>query len=70
MYNVTMRNIDANRRFGYLFRVNMDYQLGKDVRLYHMQDMILSIMKDKELLQKKRGGTLLSFKIDLKEYHY
>ncbi|HHT81926.1 MAG TPA: ABC transporter ATP-binding protein [Acholeplasmataceae bacterium] len=61
MYNVTMRNIDANRRFGYLFRVNMDYQLGKDVRLYHMQDMILSIMKDKRTSSEEAWWDFVKF---------
>ena len=46
-YEATLGNIDGNRKFSYLFRINMDYDLGKDVRLYKMQDMILTVMKDK-----------------------
>ncbi len=46
-YKAMLRNIEGNRKFGYLFRVNLDYKLGKDIRLYHMQQMILDTMKDK-----------------------
>ncbi len=46
-YEAVLRNIEGNRKFGYLFRINLNYKLGKDIRLYHMQDMILATMKDK-----------------------
>lgn len=46
-YEAVLRNIEGNRKFGYLFRININYKLGKDIRLYHMQDMILATMKDK-----------------------
>lgn len=46
-YEAMLKNIDGNRKFSYLHRINVDYKLGKDIRLYHMQEMILDTMKDK-----------------------
>jgi len=60
-YEATLGNIDGNRKFSYLFRINMDYDLGKDVRLYKMQDMILTVMKDKRFSVETSWGKYINF---------
>lgn len=47
-YKAMLGNIDGNRRFGYLYDVCSNYQLGKELRIYRMQKMIQSIMLDKK----------------------
>lgn len=33
-------NVDANRRFSYLYELLQNYRLGKDIRMYKMADMV------------------------------
>ena len=42
-YKAMMENVEGNRRFGYFYQVCNDYELGKDIRLFHMQKMLLSL---------------------------
>ncbi len=42
-YKAMTENVEGNRRFGYFYQVCNDYELGKDIRLFHMQKMLLSL---------------------------
>jgi ATP-binding cassette subfamily B protein len=44
-YKAMMDNVEGNRRFGYFYDLCSDYESGKDVRLFHMQDMIISLQE-------------------------
>lgn len=46
-YKVMLKNIDANRKFSYIYDVCSNYKYGKDIRLYSMQDMLMAIMSDR-----------------------
>lgn len=47
------RNVEFNRGFSYFFSLIYQYQLGKDIRLYRMQDKILHEMnKNAEQLEQ------------------
>jgi ATP-binding cassette subfamily B protein len=39
-YKAMMDNIDGNRKFAYFYSVSLNYNVGKDIRLFHMQPMI------------------------------
>ena len=41
-YKAMMENVEGNRRFGYFYTVCNDYQMGKDIRLFAMQKMLIS----------------------------
>ena len=45
-YKAMMDNVEGNRRFGYFYQVCNDYEMGKDIRLFHMQDMIMSLQQN------------------------
>jgi ATP-binding cassette subfamily B protein len=45
-YDTMMYNIEANRRSGYFHQICHNYKYGKDIRLFHLQDMFLSMMKE------------------------
>jgi len=45
-YEIMMYNIDGNRKFEYFFQICSNYKYGKDVRLYHLQDIFLNKMKE------------------------
>ena len=45
-YKAMMSNVEGNRRFGYFYDVCSNYEMGKDIRLFHMQDMLLSLQKN------------------------
>lgn len=47
-YKAMLANIEGNRKFSYLYSICANYQYGKDIRLFGMQDMIMSIMTDKK----------------------
>lgn len=38
-------NVEANRRFSYFFGFVYHYEIGKDIRLYRMKDMIMNEIK-------------------------
>jgi ATP-binding cassette subfamily B protein len=42
-YQAMMDNVEGNRRFGYFYQVCGDYQYGKDIRLFAMQDLLLTM---------------------------
>jgi len=44
-YKAMMENVEGNRRFGYFYDLCSDYESGKDIRLFHMQDMIISLQE-------------------------
>lgn len=46
-------NVASNNRFGYFRRFVYEYNLGKDIRLYNMQDMILENLKESDEDVKK-----------------
>lgn len=47
------RNVEFNRGFSYFFSLIYQYQLGKDIRLYRMQDKIINEMnKNAEQLEQ------------------
>ena len=75
------QNVMANNKFGYFRRFIYEYNLGKDIRLYNMQDMILENLKDSDegvkefetVIRKKsircnRIGILLNTAIQLVVY--
>jgi ATP-binding cassette subfamily B protein len=39
-YKVMMDNVDGNRRFHYFYDISTDYEIGKDVRLYHLEPFL------------------------------
>ena len=45
-YKMMMTNIEGNRRFGYFYQICSNYKYGKDIRLFHLQDMFLNKMKE------------------------
>ena len=45
-YNIMMMNIDGNRKIGYFCQICANYKYGKDIRLYHLQDMFLNKMRE------------------------
>ena len=47
------QNVMANNKFGYFRRFVYEYNLGKDIRLYNMQDMILENLKQSDHGVKK-----------------
>lgn len=47
------QNVMANNKFGYFRRFVYEYNLGKDIRLYNMQDMILKNLKESDQGVKK-----------------
>lgn len=47
------QNVMANNKFGYFRRFIYEYNLGKDIRLYNMQDMILENLKESDQEVKK-----------------
>lgn len=50
------RNVEFNRRFGYYFNFINHYREGKDIRVYHMQDMIVGgLRKSSENYEKSMG---------------
>lgn len=40
VYSVMTENVECNRRYGYFYNVSQDYEVGKDVRLYHLAPFI------------------------------
>jgi len=53
-YEIMMTNIDGNRKFNYFFQICSNYKYGKDIRLYHLQEMFISklrkVREDADLL--------------------
>ena len=47
-YDCMLKNIDGNRKFGYFYSLCVNYKYGKDIRLFHMQPLIINMMKDKK----------------------
>jgi len=45
-YRAMMDNVDSNRKFGYFYQVSQDYEIGKDIRLYHLQPFIMKEQSD------------------------
>lgn len=45
-YKAMKDNVEANRRFGYFYNLCANYEYGKDIRLYHMQPMIMKAQMD------------------------
>ena len=45
-FEVMMFNIDGNRKYAYFNQICNNYKFGKDIRLFHMQDMFLNRMKE------------------------
>ena len=45
-YKAMMDNVEGNRRFGYYYDICNDYEVGKDIRLFHMQKMIMSLQEN------------------------
>lgn len=45
-YKAMMENVEGNRRFGYFYTVCNDYQMGKDIRLFAMQKMLISYQEN------------------------
>lgn len=43
---VMMFNIEGNRKYSYFNQICSNYKYGKDIRLFHMQDMILDRMRE------------------------
>ena len=47
------QNVMANNKFGYFRRFVYEYNIGKDIRLYNMQNMILENLKESDQGVKK-----------------
>jgi ATP-binding cassette subfamily B protein len=45
-YKAMMENVEGNRHFSYFYNLCYDYQMGKDIRLYHMAPMIKKAQGD------------------------
>jgi len=45
-YRSMMENVEGNRRFGYFYNLCNDYQMGKDIRLFAMQKMLISYQEN------------------------
>jgi ATP-binding cassette, subfamily B, bacterial len=45
-YKAMTDNVEGNRHFGYFYDLCSDYTYGKDIRLFRMQKMIISLQKD------------------------
>jgi ATP-binding cassette, subfamily B, bacterial len=45
-YKAMMDNVEGNRRFGYFYTLCNDYQMGKDIRLFSMQKLLISYQED------------------------
>lgn len=52
------RNVEFNRRFGYYFNFINHYREGKDIRVYHMQDMIVGGLRESSENYEKSMGIL------------
>ncbi len=52
------RNIEHNRRFGYFFQFLSLYKEGKDIRVYHMQDLILDGLRESNENYERSMGIL------------
>jgi ATP-binding cassette subfamily B protein len=46
IYHVMMKNVENNRHYAYFYQVSVDYQTGKDIRLYHMAPFIEKLQSD------------------------
>ncbi len=49
-YDVYKKNVDGNRRYGYLYGLCSGYEFGKDIRIYSMQKMINENMEENKSL--------------------
>lgn len=45
-YNFFERNVSYNRKFGFFGGFMVDYTIGKDIRIYNMQKLILELMDE------------------------
>jgi ATP-binding cassette subfamily B protein len=45
-YKALTENVEGNRRFGYFYNVCTDYEMGKDIRIFHMQKMLTDLQKN------------------------
>lgn len=45
-YQAMNDNVEGNRRFGYFYTICNDYQSGKDIRLFSLQKMLISLQKN------------------------
>lgn len=45
-FDIMLYNIDRNRQAGYFYQICANYKYGKDIRLYHLQDVFLEKMKE------------------------
>jgi ATP-binding cassette, subfamily B, bacterial len=45
-YKAMIDNVEGNRRFGYFYDLCNDYEAGKDIRLFHMQKMIMNLQEN------------------------
>lgn len=45
-YSFFEENVDANRKYNYFDDLTRNYKVGKDIRLYNMQDFIMSQWKN------------------------
>lgn len=52
------RNIEYNRRFRYFFNFLTQYKEGKDIRVYHMQDMIMDGFRESNENYERSKGIL------------
>lgn len=52
------RNVEHNRRFGYFFRFLSLYKEGKDIRVYHMQDLIMDGLRESNENYERSMGIL------------
>lgn len=40
-FKISQKNVEGNRRFGYFYHLCSDYTRGKDIRLFHLQPLIM-----------------------------
>ena len=52
-YEIMMLNINGNRKYGYFMQICRNYKYGKDIRLFHMQDMFIDKMTNFRLDAEK-----------------
>ncbi|MDE6640757.1 MAG: ABC transporter ATP-binding protein/permease [Acetatifactor sp.] len=52
------RNVEYNRRFGYFFHFLTSYKEGKDIRVYHMQNMIMDGLRESNENYERSMGIL------------
>ena len=62
-YESMLGNIEGNRRFGYFYRICNNYKIGKDIRLYGMQNLLLNNMSDDRYSIDKVWGRYRDYSI-------